>query len=127
MRTAVIFLAIGLAATAYFQQRQINALQRRIDSPVSKANDQKPVDPGDWVTVSPSPAISRADQYVNDVERRYRASRPWRVLSDPDFQGLPIGERLKVMRTIDPSFSGLPPGEQEKVVNFKPPAQQGPR
>jgi hypothetical protein len=41
---------------------------------------------------------------------------PQEVLSDPNFHALPLGERLKVMRTIDPSFAALPPKEQGRVI-----------
>lgn len=41
---------------------------------------------------------------------------PGEILSDPDFQALPLGEQLKVMRTTDPNFNGLPLKEQGTVI-----------
>lgn len=41
---------------------------------------------------------------------------PSEILSDPKFQALPLGEQLKVMRSVDPSFAGLPPKEQGTVI-----------
>lgn len=38
------------------------------------------------------------------------------ILSDPKFQSLPIGEQLKVMRTVDPGFAALPPKDQGTVI-----------
>jgi hypothetical protein len=38
------------------------------------------------------------------------------ILQDPNFQGLPEQERLKVLRTVDPMFAGLPEAEQFKVI-----------
>ncbi len=41
---------------------------------------------------------------------------PQEILADPNFNALPIGERLKVMRTVDPVFAGLPPKDQGTVL-----------
>src|ERR1700722_11723675 len=41
---------------------------------------------------------------------------PQEILADPQFQGLPLGEQLKVMRTVDPNFSALPEKEQGNVI-----------
>ncbi len=41
---------------------------------------------------------------------------PQEILSDPNFLGLPVGEQLKVMRTVDPNFAALPPKEQGTVI-----------
>lgn len=38
------------------------------------------------------------------------------VWNDPDFQGLPIEEKRKVLTSIDSDFKGLPVGEQDKVL-----------
>ena len=43
-------------------------------------------------------------------------SSPKDVLADPKFQGLPAGERLKVLGTLDPNFKALPMAEQMKVI-----------
>lgn len=47
---------------------------------------------------------------------------PREILEDPNFKALPLGEQLKVMRTVDPNFALLPPKEQGTVlyrVNLK--------
>lgn len=41
---------------------------------------------------------------------------PSEVLSDPNFQGLPLGEQLKVMQQVDPSFAGLSAKDQGTVI-----------
>lgn len=41
---------------------------------------------------------------------------PQEILSDPKFLGLPVGEQLKVMRTVDPAFASLPAKEQGTVI-----------
>ncbi len=41
---------------------------------------------------------------------------PQQILADPNFHELPLGERLKVMRTVDPNFAALPPKEQGTVL-----------
>lgn len=41
------------------------------------------------------------------------------ILNDPNFQGLPEQERLKVLRQVDPNFAGLPEAEQLKVIGAK--------
>jgi hypothetical protein len=41
---------------------------------------------------------------------------PQQILSDPTFHSLPLGERLKVMRTVDPNFAALHPKEQGTVL-----------
>ena len=41
---------------------------------------------------------------------------PSEILSDPQFQALPLGEQLKVMRTTDPNFAGLPTKQQGLVI-----------
>lgn len=38
------------------------------------------------------------------------------ILKDPDFQGLPEGEKQKVLLSVDPDFAKLAPEEQTKVV-----------
>lgn len=38
------------------------------------------------------------------------------VVRDPEFQGLPLGERRKVMIQVDPDFAGLHPREQNQVL-----------
>jgi hypothetical protein len=40
------------------------------------------------------------------------------ILKDPDFQGLPLEERRKVLLSVDPDFQGLPAIEQNKVLQF---------
>jgi len=39
------------------------------------------------------------------------------VIRDPNFLGLPAGERQKVLQQLDPNFAGLPPDQQLDVVN----------
>lgn len=41
---------------------------------------------------------------------------PQEILGDSNFQQLPLGERLKVMRQVDPNFAGLSPREQGTVL-----------
>src|SRR6185503_16128328 len=41
---------------------------------------------------------------------------PQQVLADPNFHALPLGEQLKVMRTVDPNFAALPTKEQGTVI-----------
>src|SRR6185369_1563558 len=41
---------------------------------------------------------------------------PQEILADPNFHALPLGERLKVLRTVDPNFAALPPKEQGTVL-----------
>ncbi len=43
-------------------------------------------------------------------------SSPTQILADPNFHALPLGERLKVMRTVDLNFAGLPPRDQGTVL-----------
>lgn len=43
-------------------------------------------------------------------------ANPQQILADPNFHALPLGERLKVMRTVDPNFAGLEPKEQGTVL-----------
>ena len=50
------------------------------------------------------------------------------VLEDPDFHGLPVNERRKVLLTVDPDFAQLPAPEQDKAIlgleqRFAKPAQ----
>jgi|GEM_PF-2848940 len=40
-----------------------------------------------------------------------------RVLNDPNFYSLPLGERVKVLSQLDANFSALPTEEQNKVVS----------
>jgi hypothetical protein len=40
------------------------------------------------------------------------------VLKDPNFQGLPIEERRKVLSAVDPNFGGLQSSEQDKVLGI---------
>ena len=47
---------------------------------------------------------------------------PQQVLSDPNFQALPISERLKVMRSVDPNFAGLSENDQALVLNHPHPS-----
>jgi len=37
--------------------------------------------------------------------------------NDPDFQGLPLAEKHKVLLSIDPDYRGLPPQEQVKALD----------
>lgn len=49
---------------------------------------------------------------------------PSEILGDPNFHGLPVEEKRKVMLAVDPQgFGALPPEEQDKV--FSTAAQQG--
>src|SRR6185369_16727360 len=41
---------------------------------------------------------------------------PQEILADPNFHALPLGERLKVMRTVDPNFAALPAKDQGTVL-----------
>ncbi len=41
---------------------------------------------------------------------------PQEILSDPNFQAMPLGERLKVMRQVDPNFAALSPMDQGTVI-----------
>lgn len=41
---------------------------------------------------------------------------PQQILADPNFHALPLGERLKVMRTVDPNFAALPAKDQGTVL-----------
>lgn len=55
---------------------------------------------------------------------------PTQILADPNFHALPLGERLKAMRTIDPNFAALPAKEQGTVLyqsaaKFQPTLQEG--
>jgi hypothetical protein len=59
---------------------------------------------------------------------------PSEVLADPNFQGLPEQERIKVMSTLDPKFASLPTSEQSSVLTKsatqklkQPPATLGQR
>ncbi len=47
---------------------------------------------------------------------------PQQVLSDPNFQALPMGERLKVMRSVDPNFAGLSANDQALVLDHPHPS-----
>src|SRR6185436_18313734 len=38
------------------------------------------------------------------------------ALADPDFQALPLSERIKAMRAIDPDFAALPEPEQSRAL-----------
>ena len=40
------------------------------------------------------------------------------VWSDPDFQGLPMEEKRKVLTNIDPDFSALPSDQQDQVLGI---------
>jgi hypothetical protein len=42
-----------------------------------------------------------------------------KVLSDPDFKGLPAPEQRKALTQMYPEFGGLPETEQNKVIGFK--------
>jgi hypothetical protein len=47
------------------------------------------------------------------------------VLKDPNFQGMPIEERRKVISSLDQNFGQLHPDEQNKVLGFTPSFPQG--
>jgi len=58
---------------------------------------------------------------------------PQQILVDPNFHALPLGERLKVMRSVDPRFAALPAKEQGTVLyqaasrmNPQPTGENGP-
>jgi hypothetical protein len=83
-------------------------------APAPVAAMPKPTRPGMRLPASPAAATPGAS--AGGAPGFSGPVNVGQILQDPNFQGLPEQERLKVLRTVDPSFAGLPEAEQFKVI-----------